>query len=101
MRGVADDGAVAAGDFGEVVPVAARARQRDVAVVEEQVEVAVVVQVAELRAEAPAAELDAEVAREIRVVEAAAFLRNPEIVALEQDAFLGDVRNVDGIACPG
>jgi hypothetical protein len=82
VRSIADDGAVTARDFGKVIPVAARPRQRDIAVLEEQVEVAVVVQVAELGSKAPAAELDSEVTREIRVTEGVALLRHPKIVAL-------------------
>ena len=98
--GVGDDGGVAARDLGEVVPVAALAVERNVAVGEVEIEGAVVVEVAELGAEAPAAQLDAEVAGHVLVADGAGrgvFLGHPQVVALDEDAFFGDVGDVDRV----
>src|SRR5439155_16374606 len=55
----------------------------------------------ELCAEAPAAQLDTEIARDVFVLRhrlRRAFFRQPQIVALNQDAVLRNVRNVYGVA---
>ena len=101
VLGVANDGAVAAGDFRKVVPVAAVPVERDVAVGQIEVERAVVIQIAELRAETPAAEFDSEIARQIFVLDGVArrsLLRHPQIISLDQDAVFGNIGNVDGVS---
>src|SRR5438045_2919992 len=98
---VADDRAVTAGDFREVVPITPLSVERDVTVGQIEIQRAVVVQIAELSAEAPPAQLDAEVTRDVFVFRDGAHgtvLRQPQIVALNQDAVLRNVRNVNGIA---
>src|SRR5262249_45522781 len=60
--------------------------------------VSVIVQIAELRAPAPTADFDTEVARQIVEFQALArtpSARNPQVVALNQYALFGDVRDVD------
>ena len=101
VLGVADDGAVAARNFGKVIPVAAVAVERDVAVGQVEVESSVVIQIAELRAETPAAEFDPEVARQVFVLDGVArcaLLRHPQIISLDQNAVFRNVRNVNGIS---
>src|SRR5580698_3348639 len=93
---VANDRAVAAGHFCKVVPVAALAVERDIAVYEIKIEIAVIIQIAKLRTKAPSTELYTKVTRKVVVFERRASLRNPEIVALNQHAFLRDIRNIDG-----
>src|SRR5439155_3720486 len=98
---VADDGAVAARDLGEVVPVASVPIERDVAVGDEKIQRAVVVEVAELCPETPATELDAELAGEVLVFQRVAygsFLGHPKVVALNENAFLGDVGHIDSVS---
>src|SRR5579862_5274538 len=68
VLGIADDGGIAAGNFGEVVPVTLFAVERDVAVGEEEIERTVIVQVAELCAEAPSAKLYTHVACEVLIL---------------------------------
>ena len=101
VLGVVDNGAVSAGNLGKVVPVAAIAIERDVAVGQIQIQRAVVVQIAELRAETPAAEFDAKIARQIfklQLVAARSLFRHPQIISLNQHAFFGNVRDVHGVA---
>ena len=101
VPGIGDDGAVAAGHLGKVVPVAPVAVERDVAVDQIEIERAVVVQIAKLRAKTPAAEFDSEIARQILVLDGIArrsLLGHPQIVSLDQDAVFRNVGNVDRIS---
>ena len=100
VPGISDDGAVAGGHFGKIVPVAPTAIERDVAVGEEEINVAIVIQIAELSSEAPAAQFDTERVCHVGIVEritGSSILGYPEIVALNQDSGLGDIGDVDGV----
>lgn len=77
---VSDNRAVAARHFGKVVPVAAIAVERNVAIRQIKIERAVVVEITELRAKTPPAEFYAEVARQVFVLNSIAGssrLRHP------------------------
>ena len=96
---IGDDRGVAARHLREIVPVAAVAIRRDIAVGQIEIEVPIVVQIAELRAETPAAEFDAHGARQIFILEVLSRrpgFRHPEVVPLQEDAGFGDVRDIDG-----
>src|SRR5215216_4641055 len=101
VRRIRNDRRVAAGDLREVVPVVLIAIGGNVTVHEIEIERAVVIEITKLSTKTPAADFDVHRAREIVVFESIAagtFARHPKVVALDQDAFFGNIRNVDRVA---
>src|SRR5271154_4299473 len=99
--GVVDDSAVSAGNFGKVIPITLVAIQRNVTVGQIQIQRAIVIQIAELRAKTPTADFHAKIARQIfvlKLVSAGAFFGHPQIISLNEHAFLGNIGNVNGVA---
>src|SRR5215213_1750824 len=91
---------MATGNLGEVVPVIRAAIGGDVTVDEIKIESSVVVQISKLSAKTPAADFDIHCARKIIVLKRLArgpLAWHPEVVSLDQNAFFGNVRNVDRI----
>src|SRR6266496_2141951 len=94
---VANDGGVAAGNLGEVIPIIAVAIQGNVAIGEIQIQGAVVIQIAELCAEAPTAQFDAQIARQVLIFQAIAtcsFFGHPQVVALDEHAVFRNIGNI-------
>src|SRR5262245_10520016 len=94
---VGDDRRVAARYFRIVVPVTGVPVRRDITIDQVDVLIAIVVQIAELRAPAPAADLDAQVASqvvELQIGTRSPQARNPEVIALNEHALFGNVRDV-------
>src|SRR5580700_7008831 len=92
--GVANDSAIAAGDLGKVIPVAAIPVERDVTVRQVEIECSVVIEITELRTEAPAAEFDSEIPGQVLVLDAVAggsWFRHPQIISLDKNAIFRNV----------
>ena len=89
---IGDDRPVAAGHFGIIVPVTGTGLARYKSIGHIKVLVPIIVQVTELGTVAPASGFNPVLPGQVPVDQLpVSLLRDPEIVPLKQDAFLGDV----------
>src|SRR3984885_81921 len=97
---IADDGTVSPRYPGKVVPITPVPVERDITICKIQVQRSVVIEIAKLRAKTPSPKFHAKVPRQVLILDRVAsstFLRDPQIVPLNEDAVLGNVGNVDRV----